>query len=65
MSTAFEMMKLIFVVLDVSFNSGHYTVVIKRQLCTLIFAVFFYHVYLHALISTQDLKSLALVVPEI
>jgi len=28
---AFEVMKLIFAVLDVSFNSGHYTVIIKRQ----------------------------------
>jgi len=26
-----EVMKLIFAVLDVSFNSGHYTVIIKRQ----------------------------------
>jgi len=28
---ASEMMKLIFPVLDVSFNSGYYTVIIKRQ----------------------------------
>jgi len=28
---ASEVMKLIFAVLDVSFNSGHYTVIIKRQ----------------------------------
>jgi len=31
MSTASEVMKLIFAVLDVSFNSGHYTDIIKRQ----------------------------------
>jgi len=31
MSMANEVMKLIFAVLDVSFNSGHYTVTIKRQ----------------------------------
>jgi len=31
MSMASEVMKLIFDVLDVSFNSGHYTVIIKRQ----------------------------------
>jgi len=31
MSMALDMMKLIFAVLDVSFNSGHYTVIIKRQ----------------------------------
>jgi len=29
-------MRLIFAVLDVSFNSGHYTVIIERQFCTLI-----------------------------
>jgi len=34
---AIEVMKLIFAVLDVSFNSGHYTVIIKRQFCTLNF----------------------------
>jgi len=28
---AFEVMKLIFAVLDASFNSGHYTVIIKQQ----------------------------------
>jgi len=28
---ALEVMKLIFAVLDMSFNSGHYTVIIKRQ----------------------------------
>jgi len=31
MSMALEVMKLIFAVLDVSFNSGHYTMIIKRQ----------------------------------
>jgi len=31
MSMALEVMKLIFAVLDVPFNSGHYTVIIKRQ----------------------------------
>jgi len=31
MSMASEVMKLIFAALDVSFNSDHYTVVIKRQ----------------------------------
>jgi len=31
MSMVSEVMKLIFVVLDLSFNSGHHTVVIKRQ----------------------------------
>jgi len=31
MSMASEVTKLIFAVLDVSFNSGHYTVIIKRQ----------------------------------
>jgi len=40
MSMALEI-KLILVVLDVSFNGGHYTVIIKRRFfCTLIFAVF-------------------------
>jgi len=32
MSMASEVMKLIFVVLDVSFNSGRYTVIIKQFL---------------------------------
>jgi len=32
MSMALEVMKLIFALLDVSFNSDHYTVIIKRQL---------------------------------
>jgi len=32
MSMESEVVKLIFAVLDVSFNSGHYTVIIKRQL---------------------------------
>jgi len=32
MSMASDVMKLIFAVLDVSFNSGHYTVIIKRQI---------------------------------
>jgi len=32
MSMALGVMKLIFAVLDVSFNSGHYTVIIKQQL---------------------------------
>jgi len=31
MSMAGEVIKLIFAVLDVSFNRGHYTVIIKRQ----------------------------------
>jgi len=31
MSVALEVMKLTFAVLDVSFNSGHYTVIVKRQ----------------------------------
>jgi len=31
MSVASEVMKLLFAVLDVSFNSGLYTVIIKRQ----------------------------------
>jgi len=31
MSMAIEVMKLIFAALDVPFNSGHYTVIIKRQ----------------------------------
>jgi len=31
MSMALEVMKLIFAVLEVSFNSGHYAVNIKRQ----------------------------------
>jgi len=31
MSLASEVMKLIFAVLDVSLNSGQYTVIIKRQ----------------------------------
>jgi len=31
MSMASEVMKLIFAVLDVSFSSGHYTVIIKWQ----------------------------------
>jgi len=31
MSTVLEVMKLISAVLDVSFNSGHYTVIIKGQ----------------------------------
>jgi len=31
MSIASEVMKLLFAVLDVSFNSGHYTVIIKRH----------------------------------
>jgi len=31
MSMALEVTKLIFAVLDVSFNSGHYTVIIKWQ----------------------------------
>jgi len=31
MPMALEVMKLIFAVLDVSFNSGHYTVIIKRH----------------------------------
>jgi len=31
MSMASEVMKLIFAVLDVSCNSGHFTVIIKRQ----------------------------------
>jgi len=31
MSMAIEVMKLMFAVLDVSFNSGHYTVIVKRQ----------------------------------
>jgi len=31
MSIALEVMKLVFAVLNVSFNSGHYTVVIKLQ----------------------------------
>jgi len=31
MSVALEVMKLIFAVFDVSFNSGHYTVIIKWQ----------------------------------
>jgi len=31
MSMASEVMKLTFAVSDVSFNSGHYTVIIKRQ----------------------------------
>jgi len=31
MSVALEVVKLIFAVLDVSCNSGHYTVVIKQQ----------------------------------
>jgi len=40
---ASEMMKLIFAVLDVSFNSGHYTDIIKRQIFVhLVFAVFTY-----------------------
>jgi len=32
MFMALEVMKLFFAVLVVSFNSGHYTVIIKRQL---------------------------------
>jgi len=39
-SMALEVMKLTFAVLDMSFNSGHYTAAIKRQFCALIFAVF-------------------------
>jgi len=35
-SMASEVMKLTFAILDVSFNSGHYTRIIKRQLCTLV-----------------------------
>jgi len=31
MSMALEVMKLIFAVLDVSFNGGHYTVIVKRK----------------------------------
>jgi len=31
MSMASEVMKLILAVLDMSFNSGHYKVIIKRQ----------------------------------
>jgi len=31
MSMALEVMNLIFAVLDVSFNSGYYTVIIKQQ----------------------------------
>jgi len=31
MFMALEVTKLIFAVLDVSFNSGHFTVIIKRQ----------------------------------
>jgi len=46
MSMASEVMKLIFAVLDVSFNSGHYKVIIKRQLLyinyTLYVIVIFY-----------------------
>jgi len=39
MSMALEVMKLIFAVLDVSFNSGHYTMIIKRRFCTLILII--------------------------
>jgi len=37
MSMASEVMKLFFAALDVSFNSGHYTVIIRRQfLCIIV-----------------------------
>jgi len=42
MSMTLEVMKLIFAVLDVSFNSGRYRVIIKRQFLyiNIIFAIF-------------------------
>jgi len=40
---ASEVMKLIFAVLDVSYNSGHYTVIIKRQF------LYFYYYTIHKL----------------
>jgi len=53
MSMALVMMKLIFAVLDVSFNSDNYIVIITQQfLYSNNYLQFLYHIYLHAHIST-------------
>jgi len=54
MLMASEVMKLIFAVLDVSFNSGHYTVIIKRKfmyinICS--FSTIF--IYVHDFVRTK------------
>jgi len=48
---ASKAMKVIFAALDVPFNSGHYTVIIKRQFVYIDILQFFYHIYLRAHIS--------------
>jgi len=49
MSMANEVMKVVFAVLDVSFNSGYYTVIIKRQ--------FLYINYIEECITSSGLQS--------
>jgi len=45
MSMASGVMKLIFAVLDVSFDNSHYTVIIKRQFLYIMVRVFKHKVY--------------------
>jgi len=52
---ASEVMALILAVLDVSFNSGHYTIIIKRQVLYINICNFLPY-YLHACICTQNSK---------